>query len=187
MPLGPSREGQYNHRSAPAQTPFPHVRALCGARLYFTSKQTPGKPSPETHWEAASTTVPAAPMTAETGGTTVPAPQGAGESARCREALSGRKGANRPNTPWSGARQTAAAQPGTARDTTRPTRRPPAPLGSQAGSHHHPTQGDREPTEALDTSAVTGHSAARLWAEVAGYIEEHVCHRRSHLNYAALT
>jgi len=37
-----------------------------------------------------------------------------------------------PGTPWSSARQTAAVQPGTARDTTRPTRRPPAPLGSQA-------------------------------------------------------
>src|SRR5271169_7026849 len=35
---------------------------------------------------------------------------------------------------------------------------PPAPLGSQVGSHHHPTQGDREPTEAFDTSAVTRHS-----------------------------
>ena len=46
-----------------------------------------------------------------------------------------------PGTPWSGARPTAAAQPGTARDTTRPT------------------QGDREPTEAFDTSAVTRHSA----------------------------
>ncbi|MFZ0167690.1 MAG: hypothetical protein WAL12_29240, partial [Trebonia sp.] len=56
-----------------------------------------------------------------------------------------------PGTPWSGARPTAAAQPGTARDTTRPTRGPPPPLGSQAGSHHHPTQGDREPTEAFDT------------------------------------
>src|SRR5580704_2878294 len=32
MPLGPYREGQYNHRSAPAQTPFLHVWALCGAR-----------------------------------------------------------------------------------------------------------------------------------------------------------
>jgi predicted ATPase len=56
-----------------------------------------------------------------------------------------------PGTPWSGARPTAAAQPGTARDTTRPTRGPPPPPGSQAGSHHHPTQGDREPTEAFDT------------------------------------
>ena len=62
-------------------------------------------------------------------------------------------------TPWSGARPTAAAQPGTARDTTRPTRHPPPPLGSQAGSHHHPTQGDREPTKAFDTPAVTRHSA----------------------------
>lgn len=64
-----------------------------------------------------------------------------------------------PGTPWSGARQAAAAQPGTARDTTRPTRRPPAPLGSQAGSHHHQTQGDPESTEAFDTSAATRHSA----------------------------
>jgi hypothetical protein len=64
-----------------------------------------------------------------------------------------------PGTPWSTARPMAAAQPGTARDTTRPTRRPPAPLGSQAGSHHHPTQGDPEPTEAFDTSVVTRHSA----------------------------
>ena len=56
-----------------------------------------------------------------------------------------------PGTPWSGARPTAAAQPGTARDTTRPTQGPPPALGSQAGSHRHPTQGDRGPTEAFDT------------------------------------
>ena len=64
-----------------------------------------------------------------------------------------------PGTPWSGARPTAAAQPGTAHDTTRPTRRPPPPPGSQAGSQHHPTQGDPEPTEAFDTPAVTRHPA----------------------------
>jgi hypothetical protein len=64
-----------------------------------------------------------------------------------------------PRTPWSGARPTAAAQPGTAHGTTRPTRRPPAPPGSQAGSHRHPTQGNPEPTEAFDTPAVTRHSA----------------------------
>ena len=62
-----------------------------------------------------------------------------------------------PGTPWSSARQTAAARPGTARDTTRPTRLPPAPPESQVGSHHHPTQGDPEPTEAFDTPAVTRH------------------------------
>ena len=64
-----------------------------------------------------------------------------------------------PGTPWSGARPTAAAQPGTARATTRPTRRPPAPLGSQAGSHRHPAQGDPEPTEAFDITAITSHPA----------------------------
>ena len=64
-----------------------------------------------------------------------------------------------PGTPWSTTRQTAAAQPGTARDTTRPTRRPPPPPGSQAGSHRHPTQGDPEPTEAVDITAITSHPA----------------------------
>jgi hypothetical protein len=64
-----------------------------------------------------------------------------------------------PGTPWSGARPMAAAQPSTARATTRPTRRPPTPLGSQAGSHRHPTQGDPEPTEAFDITAITSHPA----------------------------
>ena len=64
-----------------------------------------------------------------------------------------------PGTPWSTARPMAAAQPGTAHATTRPTRRPPTPLGSQAGSHRHPTQGDSEPTEAFDITAITSHPA----------------------------
>jgi hypothetical protein len=53
----------------------------------------------------------------------------------------------------------AAAQPGTAHATARPTRRPPTPPGSQAGSHRHPTQRDPEPTEAFDITAITSHPA----------------------------
>ena len=64
-----------------------------------------------------------------------------------------------PGTPWSTARPMAAAQPGTGHATTRPTRRPPTPPGSQAGSHRHPTQGDPEPTEAFDITAITSHPA----------------------------
>jgi hypothetical protein len=64
-----------------------------------------------------------------------------------------------PGTPWSTARPTAAAQPGTGHATTRPARRPPTPPGSQAGSHRHPTQGDPEPTEAFDITAITSHPA----------------------------
>jgi hypothetical protein len=64
-----------------------------------------------------------------------------------------------PGTPWSGARPMAASQPGTAHATTRPTRRPPTPLGSQVGSRHHPAQGGPEPTEAFDITAITSHPA----------------------------
>jgi hypothetical protein len=103
-------------------------------------------------------------MTCLTGGLTpcsaatgIPGPPATSSSPTCRARAAPTKAF--PGTPWSGARQTAAAQPGTARDTTRPTRHPPAPPGSQAGSHHHPTQGDPEPTEAFDTPAVTRHSA----------------------------
>ena len=100
-------------------------------------------------------------MTCLTGGRTprgaatgIPGRPATSSSPTCRARAALTKAS--PGTPWSGARPTAAAQPGTARDTTRPTRRPPAPLGSQAGSHSHPTQGDPEATEAFDTSAVPG-------------------------------
>ena len=81
-------------------------------------------------------------MTCLTGGRTpcsaatgIPGRPATSSSPTCRARAALTKAS--PDTPWSGARPTAAAQPGTARDTTRPTRHPPAPPGSQVGSHHH--------------------------------------------------
>jgi len=83
-------------------------------------------------------------------------------------------------TPWSGARQTTAAPPGTARGTTRPAHRPAAALvfptlrtwlgdrarsgetntvGSHMGSHRQPTQCDSGSTEAFDNRYLTSHPA----------------------------
>jgi hypothetical protein len=40
-----------------------------------------------------------------------------------------------------------------------PDATPPDAAGNQAGSHRHPTQGDPEPAEAFDITAVTSHPA----------------------------
>ena len=103
-------------------------------------------------------------MTCRTGGLTpcgaatgIPGRPATSSSPTCRARAVLTKASR--GTPWSTARSMAAAQPGTARATTGPTRRPPTPLGSQVGSHRHPTQGDPEPTEAFDITAVTRHSA----------------------------
>jgi hypothetical protein len=103
-------------------------------------------------------------MTCLTGGLTpcgaatgIPGRPATSSSPTCRARAALTKAS--PGTPWSTARPTAAAQPGTAHATTRPTRRPPTPLGSQAGSHRHPAQGGPEPTEAFDITAITSHPA----------------------------
>ena len=81
-------------------------------------------------------------MTCLTGGRT-PCSAAAGIPGRRATSLSPICGARAapmkasPGTRWSGARQTAAAQPGTARGTTRPAQRPPATLV-------FPTHGPRE-------------------------------------------
>jgi len=112
-------------------------------------------------------------MTCLTGGLTpcgaatgIPGRPATSSSPTCRARAAPTKAS--PGTPWSAARPTAAAQPGTARATIRPTRRPPAPLGSQAGSHRHPTQGDPEPTEAFDITAITSHPATADTSQLAG-------------------
>ena len=103
-------------------------------------------------------------MTCLTGGLTpcgaatgIPGRPATSSSPTCRARAALTKAS--PGTPWSTARPTAAAQPGTAHATTHPTRRPPTPPGSQAGSHRHPTQGDPAPTEAFGITAITSHPA----------------------------
>ena len=71
-------------------------------------------------------------MTCLTGGLTpcsaatgIPGRPATSSSPTCRARAAPTKAS--PGTPWSGARRTAAAQPGTARGTTRMARRPPAP------------------------------------------------------------
>jgi hypothetical protein len=49
--------------------------------------------------------------------------------------------------------------------------------------HGHDLAGRR--ARSGDNGQAARWPCARLWAEVAGYVEEHVCHRWSHLNYAA--
>jgi hypothetical protein len=97
-------------------------------------------------------------MTCLTGGLTprgaatgIPGPPAMSSSPTCRARAALTKAS--PGTPWSTARPTAAAQPGTAHATTGPTRRPPTP----PGSHRHPAQRDPEPTEAFDITAITSH------------------------------
>jgi hypothetical protein len=99
-------------------------------------------------------------MTCLTGGPTpcsaatgIPGRPATSSSPTCRARAALTKAS--PDTPWSTARPIAAAQPGTAHATTRPTRRPPTP----PGSHRHPTQRDPEPTEAFDITAITSHPA----------------------------